>query len=170
MGFENQVLEDFTVPNIENVPFKSIEKKYLRVVVVNYIFLLLLLFSSVGLAVFLFHVPLSEVLFGGIVLLLFLLLTASFIVSVLSFSKRKYALRTRDISYKKGLFTTTLTTVPFVRVQHIDVKQGFFSRKLNLANLEVYTAGESGGDLTIKGLKYQDANSIREYIMSKIDA
>ena len=131
MIFENDVVEEFTIPTIENVPFKPIEKKYITVILLNYSILLTIFFTLIILAVFLLNFSFSDITFLVLVTIIFTILLVSFVFSLLGFSKRQFAVRSKDISYKKGLLTTTLTTVPFKRVQHIDVKQGFFSRKLN---------------------------------------
>jgi membrane protein YdbS with pleckstrin-like domain len=88
---------------------------------------------------------------------------------ILSFSKRKYALRDKDISYKAGLFTKKTTTVPFSRIQHVETDEKPISRLFGLSSLSVYTAGDSSDDLEIKGIKKGKALQIKEFITTKIN-
>ena len=61
------------------------------------------------------------------------------------------------------------TTVPFNRIQHIEINQGPFSRFFDLATLSIFTAGNSSHDLKIRGIKISEAEKIKEFISSKID-
>lgn len=169
MVFENNQVTDFALPNIEALVFKPIEKSYLKIVYVNYVLLFLVLIGLCFGAVYVLDFSFSNPVFTIAVIVAFVFYFFRLIVSILGFKKRMFAVRTKDISYKSGLLLSKLTTVPFARVQHTEVAQGLFSRKLGLAKLEVYTAGESGGDLTIKGLKKEEANSLREFIMNKVN-
>ena len=98
--------------------------------------------------------------------MVFLLFAAFFIIG---FSKRKYALRDRDISYKSGILFKSITTVPFIRIQHIEIDESPFSRFFNLAAISIYTAGDSSDDLGIKGVTKKEALEIKEFISQKIN-
>jgi membrane protein YdbS with pleckstrin-like domain len=95
--------------------------------------------------------------------------TIQFLILKIGFSKRKYLVRSKDISYKSGLFFMKTTTVPFHRIQHIEINQGPFSRFFNLAVLSVFTAGNSSDDIKIRGIKMTDASKIKEFISTQID-
>jgi len=58
--------------------------------------------------------------------------------------------------------------VPFKRIQHSEVTQGPVDRFFNLAKLRVFTAGGSGSDLTIPGLKLEEANKLKTLITARI--
>ncbi|MDG1398998.1 MAG: PH domain-containing protein, partial [Polaribacter sp.] len=94
---------------------------------------------------------------------------AIFIVLNLSFPFRKYALREKDITYKAGLLVKKITTVPFSRVQHVEIDEKPISRIFGLSSISVYTAGDSSDDLEIKGIKKETALQIKEFISSKIN-
>lgn len=83
------------------------------------------------------------------------------------FMRRAYALRERDLSYRKGWIFTSITTVPFNRIQHTEVSQGPLERKFKLCTLNVYTAGGSTSDLSIPGLEADEAAQLRDYIAQK---
>ncbi|APZ47512.1 hypothetical protein BW723_14990 [Polaribacter reichenbachii] len=165
--FQNDLVS--VLPDITKIEFKKIDKSYFKVILINF-FLVFGLFL-VGL-VLLHQLVFSEQFNQYIIyvyltfMLLFLLI---FIFEKLSFTKRKYALREKDISYKQGLVIKKLTTVPFSRIQHVETDEKPFSRIFGLASLSVYTAGDSSDDLVIKGIKKETALQIKEFISTKIN-
>lgn len=76
-----------------------------------------------------------------------------------------YALREKDISFKSGWLYRSMTTVPFNRVQHCDLKQGILDRRFGLSKLTIYTAGGQSTDLMIPGLLPETAERLKAYIL-----
>ena len=62
----------------------------------------------------------------------------------------------------RGVLTRTDTSVPYVRVQHVDTTRGPVERSVGLASVVVYTAGTRGADITIPGLRPERATELRE--------
>lgn len=62
----------------------------------------------------------------------------------------------------RGVLTRTDTSVPYVRVQHVDTTRGPIERTAGLASVVVYTAGSRGADITIPGLRPERATELRE--------
>lgn len=83
----------------------------------------------------------------------------------ISFHHMGYALREKDISFKSGLWWKSMTTVPFNRVQHCDLKQGILDRKFGLSKLTIYTAGGQSTDLMIPGLLPETAEQLKSFIL-----
>ncbi len=83
------------------------------------------------------------------------------------YRKRSYALREKDITYKKGWIFRTILTIPFNRIQHTEVSQGPLERKYELCTLKIYTAGGATSDLSIPGLEQDEAQQLRDYISKK---
>lgn len=165
--FKNDVVIEF--PDIHKIDFIKINKNYFKVILINF---------------FLFFVPLLSVLivlhllaFNEEILAYSILIYSSFFLFfglillyiILSFPLRKYIVREKDISYKSGLLIKKMTTVPFSRIQHVEIDEGPVSRYYKLASLSVYTAGDSSDDLVIKGLSKEKALQIKEFISSKIN-
>jgi membrane protein YdbS with pleckstrin-like domain len=65
---------------------------------------------------------------------------------------------------KRGVFTRVTTSVPFVRVQHVDTQRGPVERLVGLASVVVYTAGTRGADVTIPGLRAERADEIQNQL------
>jgi membrane protein YdbS with pleckstrin-like domain len=165
-AFKNIAVTSF--PDITKVDFKSIENQYLKVILINTFAAFLVLFSAVCLAD---YKGLFELIENTI--WIYLSLTLSFVFTLLiktiEFKKRRYVVREKDISYKKGILFRSMTTVPFNRIQHVEIDEGPISRFLGLVSLSVFTAGDSSDDLKISGLLKQEAEQIKEFISNKID-
>ena len=165
--FQNDVVN--SLPDIEKIEFKRIDKSYIKVIIIN--FFLVFIPSLIGLIVlqqFAFSEEVNQYsLYIYMVFFIFFGCILGFLF--LSFPLRKYALREKDISYKRGLLTKKITTVPFTRIQHVEIDEKPISRIFKLAALSVYTAGDSSDDLEIKGIKKETALQIKEFISSKID-
>ncbi len=165
-SFQNIVVSSF--PNILEVEFKYINRKYLKVILINITFVYLSLLAAVFFLEYKNILGLEEVTFW-----LFLFITILFIytifIKIIGFKRRKFLVREKDISYKKGVFYKKITTVPFNRIQHVEIDQGPISRFFNLASLSVFTAGDSSDDLKVNGLLKDEAQQIKEYISNQID-
>jgi hypothetical protein len=166
--FENsQITSD--LPDIEQLNFLKIHKNYLWILLFNSA-----LVWSVTFIGFYFFVAakIAEshqkfVNYGY--LLLVVVCVVYFVILIAGFSRRKYALREKDISYSSGIIIEKLTTVPFARVQHLEVDQKPFSRLFKLASIQIFTAGESNDDLKINGIPKKEALKIKEYITNFIN-
>lgn len=164
--FTNTTVSFETLPKFESVPLQPLNKDYLNVVYMgNAIFAILL---SIAALVFLWvkedsHDLILPVLGSKIVVIALL-----FWLSNLSFRKKGYALREKDILFQKGILSTTLTVIPFNRIQHVALHEGFFSRMYHLSELQIYTAGGSSSDLHIPGLPKEQAEQMKTFLLQKI--
>lgn len=68
---------------------------------------------------------------------------------------------------ERGVFTRVETTVPYVRVQHVDTRRGPLDRIVGLGNVVVYTAGTRGADITLPGLALERARALRERLRDR---
>ncbi|HET6537608.1 MAG TPA: PH domain-containing protein [Sphingopyxis sp.] len=79
-----------------------------------------------------------------------------------------YQISADHIRAAHGFLFRIDTVVPFVRVQHIDVKQGPLERTLGLARLTMHTSGALNESITIPGLEADHAAAMRETIRRQI--
>ncbi len=167
MEFTN--IEILQLPDISKVTFKRIHKDYLKVIVLS----IVTLFSVLFLTVFLLKKNVEEIREFAHVNYIYLVLTLLFFVLItafgVGFSRRKYVLRDKDVTYKSGVFIKKITTVPFSRIQHVEISEAPLSRLFKLAALNVFTAGDSSNDLVIKGIKKEEALKIKEFINQQIN-
>ena len=80
------------------------------------------------------------------------------------------AVRDKDILYKSGVFWRTITAIPFNRIQHVEKSSTPLERHFDIATLQLFTAGGTGGDLKIHGLPADAAEKLRVYILGKVGA
>lgn len=169
MNFTNESIEINTLPKFEEVSLQTLQKSYFKVIALN----LALVFVGIILGFSIFAYFNSEIFSNRVWLLLGVTIPVLFAVIFLyfnlSFKKRGFAFRTHDAIYKSGLLSETTTIVPFNRVQHVALHQGFISRRLGLASIELFTAGGSSSDLEIPGLLLEDAQKIKNLVSQKIN-
>ncbi len=88
-----------------------------------------------------------------------------FVGPALAYRQWRYRVGMTEIETKKGIFITTRTLIPMVRVQHVDLSQGPVMRKYNLASVEIYTAATVH---EIPALEYEEAEELRNYISNMV--
>lgn len=66
-------------------------------------------------------------------------------------------------------FLKKITTVPFSRIQHVEIDEGPISRLFKLSTLSVFTAGDRSDDLKVKGISKVEAMRIKDFITSQIN-
>lgn len=168
MEFTNETIDLDLLPKFEEVSFSQLNKNYIKVVYINIAIVLLIIAVGIGVLMY-FNEDLQEnsvYSIFGISYLIFALVL--FFSSVSSVKRRAYAVREKDILYKRGLLSTTTTIMPFNRIQHVAMHEGAFSRIYSLAQLQIYTAGGSTSDIKISGIEKEKAESIKELLMQKI--
>ena len=75
-----------------------------------------------------------------------------------------YQLRRDDLLFRRGILFTRFVSVPYGRMQLVDVTRGPVARWLGLADLKFVTAAASSGVL-IPGLSEADAESLRDRLV-----
>jgi len=168
--FSNSIILPDNLPIIEKTDFNPVDRKYLKLIYIRQIIFLIIM----GLTILGFLILSKEKIpafipwiLGGFVAALF---CYSFIIAYLSFPYRGYLIREKDIAYKRGLIKFKLTSIPFNRIQHVELIQGILAKRMRLASIKVYTAGGSSDDLSIPGLPIEQARQIREFLTEKISS
>ena len=167
MVFSNHQIDIDSLPSYASVEFIQLEKKYLsfRLISTVILWLILLIGMIIGFSLGelwqIPYLPLVSLMVWGIGFLISLLLT------IWGVRVKAYALREKDIIYRSGLIWRSITTIPFNRIQHIEINSGPIERSFNLTRLKVFTAGGSGSDLTIPGLLPEISQEIKSYIIKQ---
>ena len=89
-------------------------------------------------------------------------LTLTVAHALLKYRRWSYEIREDAIYLDRGVITQVRTTVPLVRIQHVDSRRGPVERGVGLASCVVYTAGSRGADVRIPGLTPSGASDLRE--------
>jgi len=82
--------------------------------------------------------------------------------ALLRYRRWSYEIREDALYLDRGVITQVRTTVPLVRIQHVDSRRGPVERGAGLASCVVYTAGSRGADVRIPGLTPDRASDLRE--------
>ena len=161
--FTNQQVEMSSLPSADELQTVKLEAAYKWV---RYIYAALFGFFLVFVG---FLVVMFQPQLRAYMLPLFLILVALAIWNVIyhgiSFAHMGYAVREKDVTYKSGWLWKSMTTVPFNRVQHCDIKQGLLDRQFGLARLTIYTAGGQNTEVTIPGLLPETAEKMKTFIL-----
>ncbi|ELY53855.1 PH domain-containing protein [Natronococcus jeotgali] len=81
--------------------------------------------------------------------------------ALLLFTNWGFELQDDALYLERGVVTFVETSVPFVRVQHVDTQFGPIERALGLSSVVVYTAGSRNADVRIPGLTPDRARSLQ---------
>ena len=168
MDFLNEQIDSSSIPDAKLVNWQPIEKDYLKVLRLEWLIAtFVLLFIVIA---FLFFMPSLQKPIP-IILLIAAWLSIVFLyyfIQEKSFRQLAYAIRGHDILYRHGWIVRRVIACPISRIQHCSADAGPLDRKYKLSSLTLFTAGASGADVKIPGLRAEVAQNLREFIMSKI--
>jgi len=153
------------IPKHQQTELRKVEPAYLKVMVANRIFFWVILAVLAGLAWF-FLSQQSAGSWLGIAGALFIAVGLGFglFTAQKAFQNMGYAVRKHDVIFKKGWLFEKLHVVPLKRIQHCVVKRGPLDQYFGLATLKIFTAGGNAADITIRGLRYEDAQTLKDFL------
>ena len=162
--FENTLVELDEITQYQEITFLGLHNNYKKIVVLNALFTLIL---GIGICVALFFlIDEMEKFYAIIPVIIISGLLALF--PLLSYKKKKYAFRKHDVLFKKGLIFKSTHISPYIRLQHVVIKQGWYAKKLGLATLVMYTAANNFSDISIPGLTLDEAERWKSFLMNRI--
>ena len=161
----NGPLDVSELPRLRDEDFRPVDPRYLRVALIGRAIAAAIV--AVGSAVLL------VVLDGGNwwvlapAMILLGLIAASAVGQVIAVRHLGYQLRDRDVSIRRGVLMRSQETVPFVRVQHVRLRQGLVQRRFGLATVEINSAGP---DVHLVGLDAENAERIKQLVVDRASA
>jgi len=167
LDFQNQTLDINNLPRFEQVEGHPVDRAYLKVLRILYLFWIVLMFSILMTLEILIELP--QPAFYPILGVLIILFTFSILEVEKGFPRKKFGIREKDIIFQSGYFVFTQTILPYKRIQHVEIKQGPLFKAFSLFTLKIYTAGSSAGDLSIAGLNKNDADKLKAQILKAAD-
>ncbi|MDO5504643.1 MAG: PH domain-containing protein [Actinomycetia bacterium] len=84
-------------------------------------------------------------------------------------SAMSYIELTEDLVIRKGRVFRQVSSIPYGRLQYVDVQSGPLDRKYGMATLQIFTASPSTS-ATIPGLPIATAEEMRERLMARGEA
>lgn len=165
--FTNETIDLDQLPKYQEIVLNSPDKRYWKVIVINIsIFLFLSGMALAALLVFNKETRIYTFPIAGSYLIIAILI---FFLQAVSFKKRGFALREKDIIYKSGIVAESTSIIPINRIQHVALNEGVFSRIYKLATLQISTAGGSSGQMNIAGIPIEKARIIKEALVKRLD-
>jgi membrane protein YdbS with pleckstrin-like domain len=153
--FENPPLEISSLPRLSDDDFTPLHPRYLVVSLVGMaIFATIVLAAGVIVAVVVGEKLIPLLVMAGVLTIV----AIAALMRVLEVRHIAYQVRQHDISYRHGVISRTVSTQPFVRVQHARVNRGPIQRLFGLATVHITAAGSG---LVIPGLAEEDAEQIK---------
>lgn len=162
--WHNLPIDPDHLPVPENGIGTGIEDRWLAILKRRNLFISLGLLVAAIICYFIFR----EILILGGILLAVLWFAVGMVYLPRLHRSRKYYLRELDITWHNGWLWRSITSVPYNRIQHVEIGQGIIEKWVGLATLHVYTAGKSSSDLSIPGLNLLRAEQLKDYILNQV--
>lgn len=168
-NFSNSIYLPSDLPEIKPETFNGLDKNYLKILLIR--ISIFAIISIAALATFLFVIsdekPPTFVIIIAIAIIAIAILYST-IITILGFPRKGYLIREKDVSFKKGLISYKQTSVPFNRIQHVEINQGVVAKLFKLSSVKIYTAGGTASDLSIPGLPVGTAHNLKAFLSEKI--
>ena len=142
--------------------------------------LFLMIFFSIWGGAFLVALVGISFAFIGVFLvvgLIFIVLIGE-VYSHLAYKNWKYELTPRELKIEKGIIFKAYKSIPYGRVQNVDIHRGILARMIGFSTLNIQTAGyhsyggrHGGGAMAeghIPAVSVEGAEKIREFVMKRI--
>ncbi|NRA71317.1 MAG: PH domain-containing protein [Gammaproteobacteria bacterium] len=173
--FSNKQLDSaqlLDIPQFSQQQFQPLEPVYWRVNLLLRVLISLVIIAALVIVKYQTFSPLESFPAANIhwlILAISLLLISRIGFGYLSDCAKGYAIRELDISYQSGVIFKKIVTQPFLRLQHIELKRGPFERKVNLATLQVFSAGGAVHTFELPGLSLEQAQQLRQFMLDHKD-
>lgn len=165
----NQAISSAQIPKYSEVDLEPVENSYKKVLYISWsVFLGLIITVLLPIFYWIESFQKSWIILSVIgTILLSLIALITFIE--IGFKNLAWALRDKDIIFKKGWLFQSTHIIPFVKVQHCELISGPIGRRFGLASIKLNTAASNHADISIKGLKHETAENLKAFIMNKIE-
>jgi membrane protein YdbS with pleckstrin-like domain len=166
--FVNPEIALESLPGIEKLDWKSLSPRYARRIQVQSLLTVLVFVVAATAANLLPDVVVMQT--WPLWILTAIVAIVLMVRPIIVVPRKGYAVRDKDIIFRSGVVWRSVTAIPFNRIQHVETSSDPIDRKFDLATLQIFTAGGSGGDLKINGLEKDIAEQLRIYILQKVGA
>lgn len=168
--FSNKQILSEEIPPVDNLQFQSLNKDFIYILLCEIILSWVLLIAVLWIVYFVAEEQQSYLIryfIATLILILFLVLNLLIIRK--AYSTRGFAIRQHDVSYRRGVIISKLSTIPFCKIQEVTIKQGIIARMFKLYTLQIDNGSQGAEAMSIPGLMHEEAEKLREYILKKIE-
>lgn len=161
-----QIWPDDVQP-VEDLEFQPVEPIYTRVLTAR-IILSYIIFIGLAFIILAFEESYRWWILLGVEATLVTALAINLVLVHKIYDFKGYALRDKDISYRSGIFFTSVKTVPFSKIQQVSVRTNPIARMFGLSYLDIVNGSQSSvNQITIPGLTSDDAERIKALLINK---
>jgi len=164
--FQNPEIAIETLPGVEKLDWQGMHPNYKRRLLVQHTLVVLVVGIVVSAAIFILSIPVLIASIFWVALLISAILLL--VWPLISVPRRGYVVRDKDILFRSGVVWQSITAIPFNRIQHVETSNTPLDRRFEIATLQLFTAGGSGGDLKIDGLGIRVAEQMRIFILERV--
>lgn len=107
-----------------------------------------------------------------LLIILLFLLSISWIWAKLTHQFYRYELREEGLRKESGVILKTYSSIPYSRIQNIDIYRDLLDRILGLSRLHIQTAGNNipnSSEGKLPGLSVETAEQLREELIKRIN-
>ena len=164
MEFSNLQLTPNELPHVEDIDLHPVSPLYNKVQVYRWlVFWATVFLVWIGVAIF-FREKFPTLIIAMVSVGIVFLATIFRLLFYWSYKNRGYAIRQHDLIAQSGWWIKELQVCPINRIQHTTLSADVFERRLGLATLTLYTAGNNDSDLSLPGLTEEKAKQLKEFI------
>ncbi len=161
---ENHQLNLGDITPVADLQFEHLDKKYRSAHIIGTALIYFLLLTA-ALLLLLIDTPWPCVIAECVI-------TVALIVNLLllpkAYERKGYSCREHDITYRSGIIFPKVTTVPFIRIQQVSLKQNPVSKLFKLYSVEVVNGAQTLSSITVPGLTEMTATRIKKLITDKL--
>lgn len=164
MEFANDPIPVDRMPRLRDDAFVAVDPRYLRgrLTAIGGAAIVAVVIGAVVIVA----TPIEPFVAIASVIAALVVLALSAGLAVVEVRRLAYQLRDHDVSLRSGVITHRTETVPFSRVQHVNLTRGPVERSLGLATLEVTSAGPN---ISIPGLAVIEAERVKQLVAERAD-
>ncbi len=166
--FQNPEIAIDDLPGTVDLDWESLHPRFVRRLQVERGLIALAPLAGATALSILFHFPLVVTIFLWVLVVSFAIAFVAW--PGIAIPRQGYAVRDKDVVFKKGVVWRSVTAIPYNRIQHVETSDTALDRNFGVASLKLFTAGGSGGDLKIHGISTETAEQLRVYVLNKIGA
>jgi len=109
------------------------------------------------------------------ILIFIIIMIIAYIVARLTYRFYKYELTENEYRAERGIIWKRYISIPYERIQNVDIYRGILDRLLGLSDLQIHTAGygavgrssKLGSEGRLPGLSKEDAELIRDELIKR---
>lgn len=166
--FENLEVDPSALPRVEEVSYHPLEPRFVYVLVIQTLMAWTVVLGLTWFVYLMMEAPERMGLFYILSAVIILLATVNLSWLKRACRQRGFAVRQRDITYKKGIIISRVISVPYNKIQQVTVSQNIVFRLVGLYTLKLHSAAQISDGVNVFGLTKEQAEGIKALILEKI--